>query len=204
MIRGIAFDWGGIFTEGTFDSDAVGNLQRKAGVDPELVERVYFPLLAEFEAGAFDLGGFIDRFVEQTGSRTEPDLLAETFLASGIERTAMFGVLNSIPSHYRVGMLSNNVPVLCDQVRNDPRMERIERFVFSNEIGVRKPDPAAFRALTDAMELPPAELVFIDDNADNIRAAQELGFHTILLDTMDGFRQQWQELLPELAPATSS
>ena len=33
---------------------------------------------------------------------------------------------------------------------------------------------------------------------------QEVGFHTILLDTMDSFRQQWQELLPELAPATSS
>ncbi len=198
MIRGIAFDWGGIFTEGTFDSDAVRNLRTVAGVDPERVEAAYFPLLEEFEIGAFDLGGFVDRFKAQTGSRTDEELLAATFLKSGIERKQMFAILASIPDTYRVGMLSNNVPVLCDRVRSDRRMERIENFVFSNEIGVRKPDPAAFAALTSAMDMPAQELVFIDDNAANIQAARELGFSAILLDNMDSFAHQWQELLPGL------
>jgi FMN phosphatase YigB (HAD superfamily) len=62
-------------------------------------------------------------------------------------------------------MLSNNVPVLCDRVRDDPRTARIERFVFSNEIGVRKPDPAAFMALAEALQLAPHEIVFVDDAA---------------------------------------
>lgn len=198
MIRGIAFDWGGIFTDGTFDSDAVRNLANVAGTDPERVHAAYFPLMEEFEVGAFDLGGFIDRFVERTGSRVDEDLLASTFLKSGIERPDMFGILAGIPDSYRVGMLSNNVPALCDKVRNDIRMERIEKFVFSNEIGVRKPDPAAFSALEAAMELPPHEIVFIDDSAANIQAARELGFHAILLDSMDSFASAWNELLPDL------
>lgn len=205
MIRGIAFDWGGIFTEGTFDSDAVRNLKTVAGVEPEKVEAAYFPLLEEFETGAFDLGGFIDRFMAETGSRTDEELLAATFLNSGIERKQMFLILAGIPATYRVGMLSNNVPVLCDRVRSDRRMERIENFVFSNEIGVRKPDPAAFAALTGAMDMPAHELVFIDDNAANVQAARDLGFNVILLDDMDSFARQWNELLPELAlPAHSS
>lgn len=198
MIRGIAFDWGGIFTEGTFDSDAVRNLTKVAGVGADSVERVYFPLLEQFEAGAFDLAGFVERFTAQTGSQADAELLADTFLASGIERSEMFGILASIPDRYRVGMLSNNVQALCDRVRNDPRMGRIEQFVFSNEIGVRKPAAEAFAALTAAMELPAEQLVFIDDNAANAEAARELGFSTILLDDMAGFRRQWQELLPEL------
>lgn len=198
MIRGIAFDWGGIFTVGTFDSDAVKNLAAIAAVDPQAVHRAYFPLLAEFETGAFDLGGFIDRFVEQTGSRVDEELLASTFLASGVERTEMFEILAGIPEQYTVGMLSNNVPALCDQVRNDLRMERIEKFVFSNEIGVRKPDPAAYQALQSAMGLPANETIFIDDNAANVAAASELGFRGILLDHMDSFRRQWNQLLPDL------
>lgn len=199
MIRGIAFDWGGIFTEGTFDSDAVKNLVQVAGTDAELVHAAYFPLMEEFEVGAFDLGGFIDRFVERTGSRVDEELLASTFLKSGIQRTQMFEILAGIPDSYRVGMLSNNVPALCDKVRNDLRMERIEKFVFSNEIGVRKPDPVAFAALEAAMELPPRETVFIDDSAANIDAARELGFQGILLDSMAHFTEQWNRLLPELA-----
>ena len=198
MIRAIVFDWGGIFTEGTFDSDAVKNLTAVAGTDAELVHAAYFPLMEEFEVGAFDLGGFIDRFVERTGSRVDEDLLAGTFLQSGIQRTQMFGILAGIPDSYRVGMLSNNVPALCDRVRDDLRMERVEKFVFSNEIGVRKPDPAAFAALEAAMELPPHEMVFIDDSAANIQAARDLGFHGILLDSMEHFAEQWNSLLPEL------
>lgn len=198
MITAIAFDWGGIFTVGTFDSDAVRNLTSIAGVDPALVHEVYFPLLAEFETGAFDLDGFTDRFLERTGSSAGRDVVKRTFLSSGKERTEMFGILASIPERYRVGMLSNNVHSLCDTVRDDPRTQRIETFVFSNEIGVRKPAAEAYDALSAALERPPEETVFIDDNADNIRAAAALGFHGILLDSMDGFRSRWQELLPDL------
>lgn len=198
MIRAIAFDWGGIFTVGTFDSDASANLAAVARLDQDVVDAAYFPLMEEFEVGAFDLGGFIDRFVAATGTRAEEEALATTFLASGKERTEMFGILAAIPEHYAVGMLSNNVPALCDGVRSDPRMRRIQHFVFSNEIGLRKPDPAAFHALTDALGVPPAETVFIDDNADNVAAAVALGFHAILLDTMEHFHAQWAELLPDI------
>ncbi len=203
MIRAIAFDWGGIFTEGTFDSLAVENLAAIAGVDREAVHAAYFPLMEEFEIGAFDLGGFIDRLVERTGSRTDEEKLASTFLASVRERAVMFRILAAIPGHYRVGMLSNNVPALCDRVRDDSRMQRIEHFVFSNEIGVRKPDPAAFSALSSALALEPGQIVFVDDNGANVEAARQLGFKAILLDTMEHFARQWQELLPDVPlPAT--
>lgn len=198
MIRAIAFDWGGVFTEGTFDSQAVKNLSAKAGVDPQLVHDVYFPLMVEFEKGAFDIGGFIDRFVERTGSRTDEEQLASTFLGSVRERRVMYDVLAAIPANYRVGMLSNNVPALCDRVRDDSRMQRIEKFVFSNEIGVRKPDPAAFDALLAALGTEAAETVFIDDNQANITAARELGFQAILIDTVEHFASQWRELLPDV------
>ena len=98
---------------------------------------------------------FTGSFVEETSLDLSEDTFRKTFLGSVRERAAMFDVLNAIPQSYTVGMLSNNVPVLCDTVRDDPRMSRFESFVFSNEIGVRKPDAEAFAKLSEALKRPP-------------------------------------------------
>lgn len=196
MIEAIAFDWGGIFTRGTFDSDAVRNLARTTGLDESVVAATYYPLMVDFEQGAFDLGGFITRFCTGTTCTTDADLLASAFLKSGVERPEMFEILAAIPDEYLVGMLSNNVPALCDRVRFDSRMKRIEKFVFSNEIGIRKPDEAAFHALSAALGKEPGVTLFIDDNADNITVAGQLGFRTIHLSDMNEFQRSWQQQLP--------
>lgn len=196
MIQAIAFDWGGVFTEGTFDSGAIHDLADRAGVAEERVEAVYLPLMEEFERGAFGFPEFHRRFVERSGLELDAATFRETFLGAVRERRAMFAVLGSIPAGFRVGMLSNNVPVLCERVRQDPRMQRIERFVFSNEIGVRKPDPGAFAALSEALEVPPEGTVFVDDSRANVEACRELGFHGLLLEDFDDFLRAWAEVLP--------
>lgn len=198
MIRAIAFDWGGVFTEGTFDQSAIIALARRTGRDPAAIERPYLDLMADFETGAFDMTGFHRRFLDATGVDLDERSFAETFLGAVRERTAMFAVLGAIPADYAVGMLSNNVPVLCDRVRDDPRMQRIERFVFSNEIGVRKPDPAAFTALTDALDVPPESTVFIDDAERNVVAARDLGFAAIHLVDVGTFLADWRAFLPDV------
>ncbi len=198
MIRAIAFDWGGIFTEGTFDSGAVRALARLYGVPEEQIAEHYYPLMAEFEVGAFGLDEFIARFAARSGLETDPQRFREAFLGTICKRRWMTSLLASIPGIYVVGMLSNNVPVLCDAIRHDARMSRIEEFVFSNEIRVRKPDPAAFAALSKVLGVPPQETVFIDDSKANIAACRALGFHGIWYDSDEGFKRQWQALLPDI------
>lgn len=197
-VTAIAFDWGGIFTENTFDSSAVRNLARLAGVSETQLGETYFPLMELFEAGAFEFPEFHRRFVEVSGLELDPAAFRETFLGSVVERREMFEVLAAIPERYTVGMLSNNVPVLCDRVRDDPRMARVQHFVFSNEIEVRKPAPEAFAALTEALGCPPGETVFIDDNLGNIRACEALGYQGLLLESYAGFSEGWRRLLPDL------
>ena len=196
-ITAIAFDWGGIFTKGTFDSSAVRALAARTGCSEDHIAQTYFPLMEHFEAGAFDFDTFAERFVREAGVDFLPDF-RETFLGAVRERREMFGVLDAIPKSYTVGMLSNNVAVLCDRVRDDPRMARVEQFVFSNEIGVRKPDPAAFAALTRALGRPPEETVFVDDNRDNIAACEALGYQGLWLESYAGFAASWRALLPDL------
>ncbi len=204
MITAIAFDWGGIFTEGTFDSSAVRNLAVLCQTTPEVIGQTYFPLMEHFEAGEFDFDSYHRQFVEKSGFEIDEGIFRKTFLGSVRERREMFEVLNAIPASYKVGMLSNNVPILCDRVRDDARFKRIDTFVFSNEIKVRKPEARSFEALTRALGTPAETTVFVDDNADNIAACEALGFKAIYLDTFANFLERWQTLLPDIPLAIRS
>lgn len=191
MIRAIVFDWGGIFTEGTFDSSATRAIARTFDRALHDVEQVYFPLMEEFEIGAISPHRFYERLTEALDLHVDHASFTATFLGAVRERAVMYDLLASIPSTYKIGMLSNNVAGLCDTVRNDPRCAPIDTFVFSNEIGVRKPDVAAFESLEQALGVPRRETVFVDDSVVNVTAADAFGLKTILLDDMDAFQRRW-------------
>lgn len=198
VIRAVAFDWGGVFTVGTFDHRAARALAVLHDLPPATVEPRYLALMAEFEVGAFDLPEFHRRFQQAVGRSSDLEAFRRAFLTAARERPTMYRLLASLPPDLVVGVLSNNVPELCDTVRSDPRMARVDAFVFSNEIGVRKPDPRAFAGLTAAIGVPPAQTVFVDDNATNVAAADALGYHGLLIDDVVRFAQRWRALLPSL------
>lgn len=194
----IAFDWGGVMTRGTFDSSAVVALADLIDMRPEDLERTYLSVMEGFEVGEYDMAGFHTRFSAATRSTSDLDAFRATFLGAVRERPAMYQLIASLPARYTVGVLSNNVPELCDTVREDPRLARVETFVFSNEIGVRKPQTAAFEALTLALDTPPERTVFVDDNRENIAACTALGFTGVLIDTPGAFAARWRAVLPDV------
>jgi 2-haloacid dehalogenase len=56
-----------------------------------------------------------------------------------------------------------------------PFLGWFDGIVISGEVGICKPDPRAFRHLIERYGLEPATTLFVDDSADNVRAAGELG-----------------------------
>lgn len=202
-LQGIAFDWGGVLTVGTFDARANARLAGHYGVAADALWPHYQALMKRFEVGAYDLNGFRAALNARLGLVLSAEVFEPAFLDAPLQRPAMYRLLASIPRGYRVGMLSNNVPVLCDRVRHDPRAARIEHFVFSNEISARKPETAAFEALVAAMNLPAAQVLFVDDHPANISAAAAFGLQALLIDTPAGFASRWRAALPELAGLVS-
>ncbi len=193
--KAVAFDWGGVFTVGTFDSNAVVALADLIGVSADELEPTYLRLMVDFEAGAHGLDGFHRRFSEATSSRTDPERFRKVFLGAVRERPETYALVAALPARLRLGVLSNNVAELCDLVRDDPRLSRVETFVFSNEIRVRKPDPAAYQALVDGLGEEPSEVVFVDDNAGNVEAAKRFGLRAVLFGP--GFPDRFTELFPD-------
>lgn len=51
--------------------------------------------------------------------------------------------------------------------------------IISGKVGAIKPDPTIYKILLETYNLNPAQTIFIDDQQENIKAAQSLGISTI-------------------------
>ena len=60
----------------------------------------------------------------------------------------------------------------------DPAFRRLGVIVISGEVGLIKPDPKIFALALARFGMDAGDLLFVDDNADNIAAARDAGFHT--------------------------
>jgi putative hydrolase of the HAD superfamily len=81
---------------------------------------------------------------------------------------------------YKIYILSNYPKKTYDLTRK--QLEFINDFdgaLFSFEIKKIKPDPDIFISLMNKYNFNATEAVFLDDNINNIEAAQKLGFKTI-------------------------
>jgi len=176
--RGILFDWGGVFTVGTFDGRVVGNTARQFGLDEDEVARAYFAEVRRLELGEWSLPRFWEYFASALGVTAPYASFEALFLSSVAPRNEMYQLLAAIPSEITVGLLSNNYPVISDYLRAGEGFDRFDAVFFSNEEGVKKPDARAFEIALERMGLPAEEVLFVDDHPDNIAAAAELGLPT--------------------------
>lgn len=178
--RHVAFDWGGVFTVGTFDGRSTRNLAGRAGVPVERVQDSYFRHVGKLEVGTWTLPQFWDVLAGESGLKLPYAEFEALYLGSIVDHAPMYATLAALPRRVRVGLLSNNYPVVSDHLRRDTRFARFDTLVFSNEIGHKKPAPEAFAALERAMGVPAAQVAFVDDVQENIDAANACGFHGLL------------------------
>ena len=193
----VAFDWGGVFTIGTFDGRSTQNVADCTGVSVEKVRESYFRHVRQLEVGAWTLPQFWETMQQETGITLPYSEFEPLYLGSIKDNLPMYATLAALPAGVRVGLLSNNYPVVSDHLSRDPRFARFDSKVFSNEIGAKKPAPESFAALEKAMGLPAAQVAFVDDVQENIDAANAFGFHGILYhhDAHEQFERELAEWL---------
>lgn len=80
---------------------------------------------------------------------------------------------------HAVGLLSNDTLDLRERLRALGIAALFDPLLISAGLGAMKPDPAAYRALLDALRRPPDEVIFVDDLPANVAGAQALGIHAV-------------------------
>lgn len=192
MITTVLFDFGGVFTPSPFA--AARTEGSVLGHDPEVVIEIIFGRYdtdtdhpwhrlergeVSLEAARSDIIGI----AAAQGIELDPfEALRHMASKEHDEEPFIERARRLRADGYRTGLITNNVAEFRDAWRTMiPVDELFEIVVDSCEVGMRKPDPRVFHLALERLDADPTTTVFLDDFDGNVRAAQALGMHAILV-----------------------
>jgi putative hydrolase of the HAD superfamily len=84
----------------------------------------------------------------------------------------------------RVGVLTNDLARFHDEewIAGIRVLTEVDAVVDAARLGIRKPDPGAYRAALDVLAVPAAAAVFVDDQPVNVDGARAVGIPATLFD----------------------
>lgn len=199
-IKAVVFDFGNVLSEApdpatSADLDAIagtsgGALYRAAMAirddwDRGDITAVEYYRRSLSRAGATEAGeGTLKALIErdmQSWARLNPDTLA---LAAELRRAGLvLGILSNMP-HEFLSMARSRFPIFSE----------VDAAVFSCEARINKPDAGIYRILLERVALPADEILFFDDLAPNVAAAEAAGLRAVLWTGAAAARSRLAEL----------
>jgi glucose-1-phosphatase len=121
---------------------------------------------------------YLDQFAEVTGARITLDQWCEARHEASTPNTGVVDALRLASTLGMVSLFSNNPPpFVATLARMAPDVAAIlkQNVLVSCEIGIRKPDPAAYVAAVQHYGARTTDTFFVDDSAANIAGAEKVG-----------------------------
>ncbi|MEK8050444.1 HAD-IA family hydrolase [Ideonella sp. DXS22W] len=186
-IRAVIWDYGGVITRSPFE--AFARLERERGLPAGFLRQVNATnhldnAWARFERSEIDLDAFNAAFAAESAALGHAVPGREVIALLGGEiRPEMVQALRRLRPRLKLGLITNNVRAPEGDGQADAgRGEVLAQFhhvIESAKVGLRKPDPAIYRLMLDALGVAASQAVFLDDLGVNLKPARALGMHTI-------------------------
>ncbi len=175
-ISAVLFDIGGVLIE----LDGLPSLAKLLGSQQshDIIYQKWMasPSVIAHETGKLSSDEFAAQIVQDLNINLTPDAFMENFsrwIVGVFPNT--FDLLDAIPSTLPVAALSNTSAAHWKHVEATGITDKLDHLFLSHEIGHLKPDHYAFQAAIDGLKLPAQEVIFFDDNIDNVAAANAFG-----------------------------
>jgi len=89
-------------------------------------------------------------------------------------------ILMNLASHYELALLSDHAAEWISYIKSIHSFLKVfEQTFFSYELKRTKKDPRTFCEVLDALSIPSARCLFIDDNPENVQVARSVGIPSI-------------------------
>jgi len=159
---------------------ALAQLAACCDVPEDAFTKAYWDLRQPYDAGRQSAPEYWAAVLRLLSRPAGPGTIEKLRLAdidswSRVDRR-MVAFTQSLRSRAKVAVLSNIPADHADAfLAAQPWMRNLDYLAFSGKIKAAKPDPAAFHHCVTALHAAPADFLFIDDRAENVRAAQAEG-----------------------------
>jgi HAD superfamily hydrolase (TIGR01509 family) len=172
----LLFDLGGVLVDLGDPVSAIG-----LGIDSDEFWATWLssPLVRAYETGRLSSQEFVTQFGAHLGfhDTAEFDRRIRNW------RLPMFDgseqLLNSLAGKVEVALLSNTNEIHWQFVQSQTDVfATFAKLFLSFETGNAKPEVAAFQDVIDHFDCDPVDIIFLDDNANNVAAAKAAGLRS--------------------------
>lgn len=178
-IQAIIWDFGGVLvrTEDFAERDA---LALELGLTPhELAMRIFDgEHRHQAQLGSVDGEVYMQEVAAEFGMDVA-ELHARFFGDDRLDEELM-AYLRGLRPRYQTALLSNALSTLRSAITDRfPILDAFDVVIISAEVGLVKPDAAIYELALKRLGAQPAEAVFIDDFAENVEGARQVGLRAI-------------------------
>jgi putative hydrolase of the HAD superfamily len=186
MVQAVIFDFGGVITSSPFE--AFARYEATRGLPAGFIRTVNATnpdnnAWARLERSEIDAAAFDEAFRAEALALGHDVRGGEVLpLLAGDVRPGMVAALRACKAAFKVGCITNNVASDRDFGWGDSVADILALFdhvIESSKAGVRKPDPAIYLMMCEALGVSPSACVYLDDLGINCKPAAQLGMHAI-------------------------
>ena len=195
MVKTIIFDWGGVICY-PITRRLVSKLKEKFELEERAIRKAYFKDLLDYETGKLTDKDFWQRFCKELSIKVHEDVLMGIIRETEELDKEVYDLIVDLKkrNRYKLVLLSNNIPVMVNYIRQKFDLSVFDHLFFSNELGMRKPHLGIFAHVLKEIKTNPEDAIFIDDKEENVNAAAELGIKTILFQNADKLKKDLTQL----------
>lgn len=185
MIKNIVFDFGGVIADISRNKAVQAFLELGLNdADTRLDKYHQTGIFQELEEGKLSADDFRCELGKLCGRELTEAETCRAWLGffTGVD-TRKLDYMLELRKSYLVYILSNTNPFVMSWARSTefspvgkPLDDYCEKLYLSYQVGYTKPAREIFDFMLKDSGMLPAETLFVDDGASNIRAAEELGF----------------------------
>ena len=149
------------------------------------------PLLVDYESGRLTRQTFYEAIRDAIGFRGDLTEFGNYFAEIFTEMPGTIALHAELRQRgFKTFIFSNTNDLAIEHVRRDfPFFKNFDGYIYSYEVGAMKPLPEIYSAMEKLCRRSGADLIYIDDRAENIAAGAARGWRAILHESPEKTRQ---------------
>jgi putative hydrolase of the HAD superfamily len=181
MLRAVLFDFGGVLAEEGF-REGLKAIAKKKGLDLQDFYKISADLVYQtgYTIGRCDEHSYWTAVRRKTGVKGDDQEFREEILKKFKLRREMTAIVRQIESFgLIVAILSDQTNWLDELDQRTPFHHHFDYVFNSYHLGKTKRDPSIFRDVCNLLGVRPEEMLFVDDNLENVKRAKSQGLSAI-------------------------
>lgn len=181
-IKAVFLDIGGVLLTNGWDHALREKTAKKFQIDYAEMDSRHRLIFDTYETGKLSFDEYLAQTIFYKKRSFSPADVEEFICTEARPYSEMIEYVKKIKKQYqlKVGTLSNEGKELAvDRIRRFDLGSFIDFFIVSSFVHLRKPDVDIYHMAIDIMQVPPKQIVYIDDREMLVEVARKLGIQAI-------------------------